>query len=226
MFKKISILVVTCLFFVNFGYSQQDFIAQISLTVTDMEDNPSVGDRMIFVSEKTGDVFSATTGEGGLCMFTIPCGAIYTVKVKSYDDTVTLNRIEIPQATTDQELSFTLKYQLPKTYTLKDVNFQTGSSILKPSSYNSLDELAELLTNKKSLKIELAGYTDSQGDDASNLKLSQARADAVKNYLVKKGISASRLVAKGYGETKPIADNSTDEGRKKNRRTEVVILER
>lgn len=72
--------------------------------------------------------------------------------------------------------------------------------------------------------IEVAGYTDNVGSDAANMKLSQQRAETVRNYLVSRGIKADKIQAKGYGSSDPVADNSTPEGRKQNRRTEIHIL--
>ena len=77
---------------------------------------------------------------------------------------------------------------------------------------------------KEDERYEISGHTDNVGKDADNLKLSQERAEAVKAYLVKKGIKASRIVAKGYGATRPVAENTTPEGRQKNRRTELLII--
>ena len=75
------------------------------------------------------------------------------------------------------------------------------------------------------MKIEVGGHTDSQGADATNLSLSQRRAQAVVDYMVLAGVEAGRLIAKGYGESQPIEDNATKEGRAANRRTEFVIVE-
>ncbi len=74
------------------------------------------------------------------------------------------------------------------------------------------------------MKIKISGHTDTDGDEASNLVLSQQRADAVKNYLISKGIASNRLIAIGFGETKPIETNTTAEGKKANRRTEIQVL--
>jgi outer membrane protein OmpA-like peptidoglycan-associated protein len=74
------------------------------------------------------------------------------------------------------------------------------------------------------MKIEIAGHTDSDGEDETNIKLSQGRANAVMNYLINKGIASSRLTAKGYGETQPVAGNDTESGKQQNRRTEVRII--
>jgi outer membrane protein OmpA-like peptidoglycan-associated protein len=118
----------------------------------------------------------------------------------------------------------TITYEAPKTFTLNSIQFETGKADLKASSYTLLDDLVEIMTLKPTMKILIGGHTDSDGDDAANLVLSQKRADAVKNYLISKGINSKRIIAIGYGETKPVADNSTTEGKAKNRRTEIKIL--
>jgi OOP family OmpA-OmpF porin len=87
-----------------------------------------------------------------------------------------------------------------------------------------LNDMAELMTLKPGMKIEISGHTDSDGDDAKNLELSKQRAQAVKDYLVAKGIAAVRISAIGLGETKPVGDNATVAGKAKNRRTEVKVL--
>ncbi|MCK6507976.1 OmpA family protein [Myxococcota bacterium] len=104
--------------------------------------------------------------------------------------------------------------------------FQTNKSTIKPESFALLDELVAILVKHPEVKkVEIAGHTDSQGNDASNLKLSDGRANAVMKYFTDKGIDAARLVAKGYGETQPLADNATEDGRGTNRRVEFRILE-
>lgn len=107
---------------------------------------------------------------------------------------------------------------------LRNVFFDFGTSTLHEHSQLELNKLIDVLNNNPSLRIELGGHTDNIGRPEDNLKLSEARAKAVLDYLVSKGISASRLTSKGYGETVPIADNSTPEGREQNRRTEIKIL--
>ena len=109
--------------------------------------------------------------------------------------------------------------------TLKNVFFDTDKYEIKPQSYYELDKLVTFLSENKSIKIEIGGHTDNQGSDIHNKELSENRALAILKYLESKKISSNRLKAKGYGSSKPCADNSTEEGRQKNRRTEIKIIE-
>ena len=108
-------------------------------------------------------------------------------------------------------------------FAAKNVFFSTGSYKLLPKSFKSLDEVVNIMKADESLRIDIDGHTDAQGSDESNQVLSDNRAGAVKNYLTDKGVDASRLKSTGYGETKPVADNTTAAGRAKNRRTEMSV---
>ncbi len=101
--------------------------------------------------------------------------------------------------------------------------FQLGKSKIMPVSFGILNELAGLLIKNPDIKIRVEGYTDSIGRPATNLRLSQARAEAVMRYLADKGVSSGRMTAKGFGMASPIADNRTAKGRAENRRVEFVI---
>jgi outer membrane protein OmpA-like peptidoglycan-associated protein len=103
-----------------------------------------------------------------------------------------------------------------------DVEFVTGGAAVKTSSVKVLQDLAKNMAGCEALKVEIAGHTDNVGKPESNMKLSQARANAVMAVLVKAGVAADRLVAKGYGDTKPVGDNARAEGKQKNRRVEFV----
>lgn len=109
-------------------------------------------------------------------------------------------------------------------FTTRTIKFDVNKSILKPESITVIRMIQQYLVQNPTLSFEIGGHTDSDGDDAYNLKLSQQRADAVKAQLVKMGIVASRLIAKGYGEAKPVAANTTSEGKADNRRVEFVKL--
>lgn len=106
---------------------------------------------------------------------------------------------------------------------LRGINFETSRSIIKGNSYPILDKVVSVMRNNPDYKLSIEGHTDSQGDDAMNLKLSQDRAAAVKSYLVGKGIASNRMTSLGFGETRPVADNNTREGRAMNRRVEFKV---
>ncbi|MBP6574302.1 MAG: OmpA family protein [Flavobacteriales bacterium] len=111
-----------------------------------------------------------------------------------------------------------------QTIALRNIFFNTASAALLPESNAELSKLKRLLDTNVSLKVEVGGHTDNAGDDASNQKLSEQRANAVRDHLIAAGIDATRITAKGYGETKPVADNANEQGRAQNRRTEVTVL--
>lgn len=109
---------------------------------------------------------------------------------------------------------------------LPGVYFDFDSAALKPEAKAVLDEAAALLNKHERVVVEVAGHTDSTGPEAYNEKLSQRRAESVKDYLVAKGVKASRMTAHGYGESRPVATNDTKEGRAENRRVELVVLDK
>lgn len=104
----------------------------------------------------------------------------------------------------------------------EQIYFETGKNDIKQSSFSALNKLASIMKNNSNIKISIDGYTDNTGGEAINNKLSQGRADAVKNYLVARGIATDRIQAKGHGASNPIADNSTAIGREQNRRVEIT----
>jgi len=106
----------------------------------------------------------------------------------------------------------------------RTISFLTGSAGITKSGQKVLIALAVPLKAGGSSKVVIGGYTDDVGDASANLKLSRARANSVKVFLVKRGVKATRLIVRGYGETKPIATNNTEAGRSKNRRIEFTVL--
>jgi outer membrane protein OmpA-like peptidoglycan-associated protein/opacity protein-like surface antigen len=111
-----------------------------------------------------------------------------------------------------------------KPIVLEGVHFQSNKAVLLPESSSILDRVAESLMAHPDVKVEVGGHTDSDGSAAANMKLSAKRADAVRDYLVKKGVPASQMTSKGYGETQPISDNKSPEGKAMNRRVELKRL--
>ena len=104
---------------------------------------------------------------------------------------------------------------------LEGVNFETGKAVLLPASTEILDRVAESLTNNPGVNVEVGGHTDNTGRRGTNLRLSEARANTVREYLISKGIDGARLTAKGYGPDQPVAENGTAAGRAANRRVEL-----
>lgn len=104
------------------------------------------------------------------------------------------------------------------------IEFESGSAVLAMSGTQILDEMAVALNKVGGKKVKIIGHTDSSGDAAKNLALSKERAVAVKNYLINKSIAAERLSVEGLGSNKPVADNATADGRKKNRRIEFDVI--
>ncbi len=114
---------------------------------------------------------------------------------------------------------------LHKKLILEDVNFDNDKATLRPDAAAVLNQAVATLKEWGKVKVEVAGYTDSINSVEYNLKLSQSRAETVRDYLIGKGIAADRLTAKGYGEANPVGDNATEAGRAQNRRVELVPQE-
>jgi OOP family OmpA-OmpF porin len=228
--KKLIFLLAAFLFSMfSFSQNTQTLVpnekeALVNVTVTNFQNVPRINDLIIFESVKTKKTFSGSTDSKGKFSLLVPKGDTYNIKYKDFTDSTNYSQIEIPDKPGKYTSNLTIQIDPPKTYTLNDVLFDTGLATLKPSSYKALNDLYQVMKLKPTLVIEIGGHTDNTGTPEINLKLSQDRAESVRNYLINKGISANRIIAKGYGDTEPVADNSTDEGKAKNRRTEVKII--
>lgn len=119
---------------------------------------------------------------------------------------------------------YMIPIEIGATVIIKNIYFNFDKTTLKPESYPELNRLTDLMKTNEGITIEIAGHTDDKGSDEYNLTLSDGRAKSVMDYLLEQGIEESRMVAKGYGEAKPIASNYSDEGRSANRRVEFTIL--
>ena len=162
----------------------------------------------------------------GFYFITLPVGKDYTFTVNRkgylfYSDVFALSK-KLPDSTYQKDIQLQ-PLQLNAAVTFKNLQFKTKSYQLEPVSLIELGKLLQLMNENPTIKVQVNGHTDNVGTPASNLTLSTNRAKAVVDYLISKGIEAKRLQYKGFGETKPIADNSTEEGKAKNRRTEFVI---
>ena len=202
--------------------------APVNVLVTDFKGTPRPGEEIIFISKKSGNKFPGRAGKDGKFSTTLPIGDTFVIKVKTIVDTTKFGLIAIRQLEPDEQFTepffVNVKFEPARSYRLDNVYFDVGKFTLRSESFAELDELVSYMKWKEYEKIEIGGHTDNVGSDTDNLKLSQQRAEAIRQYLIKKGIQPTRVIAKGYGASEPIADNSTDEGRQKNRRTEVKIL--
>lgn len=106
-----------------------------------------------------------------------------------------------------------------------NLEFNNGKDVIRFESYASLDDLGKLMVKKSEWRLKLSGHTDNVGNPKTNMTLSQKRAQAVKNFLIDRGIKADRIIVEYFGATKPVADNKTEAGRQKNRRVEMLIIE-
>jgi outer membrane protein OmpA-like peptidoglycan-associated protein len=115
---------------------------------------------------------------------------------------------------------------LPKRFVFDDLHFESGSTRLTPDGRQTVDSLLGVLRAYPAVRVVLEGHTDATGDAAANKALSQQRAEAVKQILAAGGIAADRLKAEGYGQERPLAENTTETGRARNRRLELVVVRR
>ena len=168
-----------------------------------------------FTSDSQNGSFLAVLNSGGEYAFYVSKpGYLFKSLSFSVNDTLSFVDLEIPLEAIEKD----------RAEVLNNIFFKTGEYILDDKSKVELDKLTDFLSKNKNIKIEISGHTDDVGSDTENMALSQRRAQSVQYYLQQSGIAADRILAKGYGETKPMAPNDSDENRQKNRRIEWRIL--
>ncbi len=171
-------------------------------------------------------VHRLVTDERGNYLVTLPQGKNYSFTVSRKGYLFYTDRFYLEQQGMDSNFVKDIPLEpiaVNASIELKNILFETNAYTLKTSSYLDLDKLVDLLKQNPGIKVEIGGHTDNAGNASDNLKLSQNRAKAVMDYLVAKGIDAARLTARGYGSTKPVAENTTEAGRAANRRTEMKV---
>lgn len=172
-------------------------------------------------------VNNVQTDETGHYFITLPVGKDYTFTVNRkgylfYSEAIPLSR-KLADSTFTKDIPLQ-PIEINASLVLKNIFFETNSSQLQPQSLIEIDKLLQLMQENTSLKVQINGHTDNVGKPADNLLLSTNRAKSVVEYLVQQGVDNSRLLYKGFGESKPIADNATEDGRALNRRTEFVVV--
>lgn len=206
-----------------------DYTNYMKGLVFDKVTKDPLGASFELIDLKTGDLVVSSNSDAvnGEFLVALPMGRDYALIVEkegynNYSKNFTLTE-------TDNNEPFAMKVPLvpisvaKDTIRLDNIFFDLDKADLRPESFVELNKLKKYLTDNATLKIEIHGHTDSQGDDDHNQTLSENRAKSVYNYLIENGIAKERLTYKGFGESMPIVTNDTKEGRQMNRRTEYVI---
>jgi outer membrane protein OmpA-like peptidoglycan-associated protein len=203
--------------------------APIDVTMTDFKANPQNNEIILFRSKLNGKEYQGLTDANGKFSTRLPSGDTYEILILGFSDSTSYSFLDIPalkgNAYYKNPFKVTIQFMPAKSFVLDNCNFETGKADLKEESHVVLDELVAYLIRKDDEKIEIGGHTDNVGTAKANQVLSEARANAVRAYVIMKGIDPSRVTAKGYGFSEPIAENTTAEGRAQNRRTEVKVIE-
>jgi outer membrane protein OmpA-like peptidoglycan-associated protein len=197
--------------FINDSENQRPVIAKIELI-----------DR-----ERSQVVATAISDSTGNYSVKLPETKMYGVEIVAKGYLLYLDMVDLSQRTYDEVVvkNFLLdRVEVGAKVILKNIYFEFGKSTLKPESYTTLDNVVRLMQSNETIRIEISGHTDNIGSLKTNTKLSTDRAKAVVDYLVQKGIPASRLEYRGYAFNQPVAPNSTEEGRAQNRRVEFKVL--
>jgi len=197
--------------------------------VFDKETKAPLAAKFELIDLETGKTIinSESDSKTGRFLIAIPAGKNYLINASKsgylfYSDN--LSSKGISSSAFEKQIPM-IPIRVGETLILNNIFFDFDKSTIKPESFIELKKVVDFLNLHQNIKIEIGGHTDSYGDDTYNLKLSEARAKAVYEYLVNSGkIEANRISYKGYGETKPIDSNETEAGRAKNRRTEFKIL--
>lgn len=184
--------------------------------------------QMEFIDVDQSRVIATTLSNAtGAYTARLPEGKAYGIEINARDYLFYLDIVDISGESPEEEIirDFGLeKVEVGTTVVLENIFFETNKATLKPESYTQLEQVLKFMNSNPSVRMEISGHTDNTGSLKYNTKLSQSRAEAVVQYMVERGIEASRFDAKGYAFTQPIAPNDTEEGRARNRRVEFKIL--
>jgi len=232
--NRLHLIIIQLLCFFNFAFAQNqsqeipDKKSLLQFKVTDFDGIPEA-DAEIRVFDKDTVDKKIKTDVDGKATLLVDQNKSFFLEVRKFDTVfVFSNPVNVPVQAMGYPFDLGLKIKLVSEYqdTYKiAVHFEVNKFELQKSDLNDLNKLVEKMKQNPKLRIELAAHCDNVGDDAYNLRLSQQRANAVRDYLVSKGVQSDRLLAKGYGESQPIMSNDTEAGRANNRRTEVRVIE-
>lgn len=205
--------------------------AAMRLFVVNPDTGPIQGVVVKMTSPGGGVYYTRPTDSQGYAEVLVPIGQRYEMEYLSLGRRNTTASVEVPSRP-NNDIRLTLRYRrirpvqedAPPRFVLDGVQFETNRATIQRDSYPRLDRIVEYMTHKPEVRIRVAGHTDNVGNARANQRLSERRAQAVRDYLVSHGIDGSRIEAVGYGDQQPIASNDTEEGRQQNRRIEATEL--
>ncbi|MBL4655919.1 MAG: OmpA family protein [Bacteroidia bacterium] len=225
------------------SYGEKDIymitFPEISIPLTVMRgfiygaDKIPVGAKIVVTDNETGElvgIFKSNSATGKYIII-LPPGRDYnfTVEGEGENDYLFYSKnVNIPDQSEFKVIEDSIlikEIKVGAKTVLRNLFFDTDKSDLRPTSRVELDRIFRLLRDNQQIKVEISGHTDGVGSKKYNKRLSEKRANAVVEYLYERGVQKNRLTAKGYGKLQPIADNSTEDGRQQNRRTELKIIE-
>jgi outer membrane protein OmpA-like peptidoglycan-associated protein len=204
-----------------------EYDAVVVFKITDDKMVPEEGAvvRLENLADKT--VLIDTADIDGNSEFLLKKGSSHILTVEKLSMKFEFGQFDIPKKDGKFEMEENLQIkvitQYKRTYRL-DVHFAPNRSDLYPAAKKEVDNLLKEMQKNPTMKVEVGGHTDNVGDDKLNMQVSQRRANAIKSYLVEQGVAEKRIVAKGYGETAPVGDNATEDGRNRNRRIEIRMF--
>lgn len=196
----------------------------VNVHVKDLSNKPRPDELIIFQSTKTKGIYKRVSDAEGNCSILLPKDDKYKIKYQELGSIVDYSNLAVTADSGLWMLEVNVRFENSIVQALNNVHFENNKAVLVLESFSELDRLVDVMLRKKRIIIEIAGHTDDVGNPEDNLTLSQKRAETVREYLISKGIEKHRVFAKGYGDTEPVEENDTEEGRQLNRRAEVRIL--
>lgn len=198
--------------------------------VSNANNKAMIGAWVLVEDINTGELIASakSNSASGQYLVVLPSGRNYSVSANKEGYFFYSNMFEVLEKAKYEEITRNIELkpiEKGAKVVLNNIFFETGSATLSQESHIELNKAVELLKANPKMVVEVGGHTDNVGSDETNMTLSHNRAKSVRDYIVNAGITSNRLQAKGYGETEPVANNETEEGRSTNRRTEFVILD-
>ncbi len=222
------------IFVINFSTGIEDKsdkeLTLVQGKITDNQDNPVQADIEIYDVDADKSIGNYHSNEKtGEYLISLPAGKNYAMFVNKDDylfyteNFNTTKKFDFEKVTKNIKLQ---PLQVDAKTILKNIYFDYAKAILKEESFSTLNRVVKFMNDNPNIKMEISGHTDNVSSLATNQPLSENRAKAVMNYLIKNGIDASRLTSKGYADKFPVTDNNTEEGKAQNRRVELKIIEK